>query len=531
MGYKCVYFICLIIVANLAFSQQNSVFNNHSFQPFDRYVYNADNRFHTSIKPYNMIDVAKIVSFDTLFMCNTGNKYADYILNKDIFSFSKGIFNFSINPACNFEYSQDLDDTVNGWTNTRGLIIESDITNKVHVFTAFYETQSRYRDYRNDRIEELGQRTIPGQSRAKPFGDDNQADDYAFADAYISFNPDSIFGFQFGHGKHFIGDGYRSLLLSDNAMNYPYFKITTNIWNIQYVNMWSQQYYVDFLHAPNSRYPKKWNVMHYLDWSVTKWFNIGIFETIIWQNEDSSGVYRGFEFNYLNPVIFLRPVEFSVGSPDNVLMGLTGKVTLWKNHVFYGQLAIDEFKISEMKVRNGWWGNKYALQAGYKTFDIAGVKHLDFQTEVNYVRPFMYSHFTYSQQYGHALQSMAHPRGSNFYESVSFIKYNYKRLFIEAKYLYLVHGQDTVGSNFGNNIFKLYTTRSQEYNNKTGKSAIENIVQYKDITVSYLVHPPSNTTISAGISNRSAISELNSKQQMMYFIALRSSLQNFYYDF
>jgi len=212
-------------------------------------------------------------------------------------------------------------------------------------------------------------------------------------------------------------------------------------------------------------------------------------------------------------------------------MGLTGKVTLWKNHVFYGQLAIDEFKISEMKARNGWWGNKYALQAGYKTFDIAGVKHLDFQTEVNYVRPFMYSHFTYSQQYGHALQSMAHPRGSNFYESVSFIKYNYKRLFIEAKYLYLVHGQDTVGSNFGNNIFKLYTTRSQEYNNKTGKSAIENIVQYKDITVSYLVHPPSNTTISAGISNRSAISELNSKQQMMYFIALRSSLQNFYYDF
>ena len=109
--------------------------------------------------------------------------------------------------------------------------------------------------------------------------------------------------------------------------------------------MWSQQYYVDFPHAANSRYPKKWNVMHYLDWSVTKWLNIGIFETIIWQNEDSLGVYRGFEFNYLNPVIFLRPVEFSVGSPDNVLMGITGKLTLFKNHILYGQLAIDEFKL------------------------------------------------------------------------------------------------------------------------------------------------------------------------------------------
>lgn len=531
MGYKHTLTLCFALLTVQLFAQQNSIYNNHSFQPFDRYIYNSDARFHTSIKPYNMLEVNKIVSYDSLFLFSTNNKYSNYILNKDLFAYTNGDFNFSINPACNFEYSQDIDDTVNGWTNTRGLIIESDITKKVHLFTAFYETQSRFRDYRNDRVKELGQRTIPGQSRAKAFGSDNKADDYAFADAYISYNPDSVFGFQFGHGKHFIGDGYRSLLLSDNAMNYPYFKITTDVWNIKYVNMWSQQYYVDFPHAANSRYPKKWNVMHYLDWSVTKWLNIGIFETIIWQNEDSLGVYRGFEFNYLNPVIFLRPVEFSVGSPDNVLMGITGKLTLFKNHILYGQLAIDEFKFAEMKARNGWWGNKYALQAGYKTYDIAGIKHLDFQTEVNYVRPFMYSHFTYSQQYGHALQSMAHPRGSNFIESVNFLRYNYKRLFIEAKYLYLIHGQDSAGTNFGNNIFKLYNTRSQEYDNKTGQSAIKNIVQYKDITVSYMVHRPSNTCITAGLSSRNAMSDVLTKQQMFYFVALRSTLQNFYYDF
>ena len=93
--------------------------------------------------------------------------------------------------------------------------------------------------------------------------------------------------------------------------------------------MWSQHALIDRPFVPNKRYRKKWNVMHYLDWSVTDWLNIGFFETIIWQDEDSLG-HRGLEFNYLNPVIFLRPVEYTVGSPDNVLMGLNGKLTLKK---------------------------------------------------------------------------------------------------------------------------------------------------------------------------------------------------------
>ena len=531
MDYKKILSILFLFISILSYSQNNSVFQNHSYQPYDRFVYNSDYRFHTSIKPYNINEVKKIVSIDTLFIVPTNNKILDYALNKNYIHFEQGDFNFNINPACNFEYSKDVDDTLNGWTNTRGLYIDADITKKVHVYTSFYENQARFRDYRNDRVKELGSRTIPGQSRAKNFGDDNQAYDYAFADSYVSYNPDSIFNFQLGHGKNFIGDGYRSLLLSDNAMNYPYFKITTNIWHIKYINMWSQQYIVEKDHDANTRYQKKWNVMHYLDWSVTKWLNIGIFETIVWGDEDSLGNHRGFEFNYINPVTFERPIEFSIGSPDNVLMGLTGKLTLWKKHILYGQLVLDEFKFSEIKARNGWYGNKYAIQAGYKTYDIAHIKNLDFQTEFNYVRPFMYSHFTYEEQYGHALQSMAHPRGSNFYESVSFLRYSYKRFFVEAKYLYLVHGQDTANTNYGNNIFKLYPSKTQEYGNVTAKSGIQNTVVYKDLNISYMINPKCNMNVCFGITNRTQNSSITDKNQMMYYIGFRSTLNNFYYDF
>ena len=59
------------------------------------------------------------------------------------------------------------------------------------------------------------------------------------ANGHVSYQTSKHFNFQFGHGKHFIGDGYRSMLLSDNSFNYPYLKITTDVWKVSYVNLYS----------------------------------------------------------------------------------------------------------------------------------------------------------------------------------------------------------------------------------------------------------------------------------------------------
>lgn len=532
MDNKLLLFLLLLSFAWTGFAQDNSVHQNASFQPYDRYLYNSENRFHTSVKPYDMTEVNKIVNIDTLYVKECKNKYVNHFLNNDLVRFRSNVFNFNINPTFNFELSQHNGDNNEdlGWINDRGVFVNGNITDKVYFYSAFHEIQSNFTDYRRDRIKELGHNTIPGISRGKAFGE-NGGLDYAYAEGFVSYIPNDYFRFQLGHGKNFIGDGYRSLILSDNAQNYPYFKITTNVWHLKYVMMWSQQYYLDKGHLGNTRYPKKWNVMHYLDWSVTKWLNIAFFETINW-GDDTLGTHRGFEFNYINPCIFLRPVEFSIGSPDNCLMGLTGKLTLWKNHVFYGQAILDEFKFSEFKKHSGWWGSKYGLQAGYKTFDIAGVKNLDFQTEFNYVRPFIYSHFTYSQNYAHAGQPLAHPRGSNFYESVSFLRYSWKRFFFDARYSYMVYGADTTGTNYGGDIFKLYQTRTQEYDNKIGVGADKNVITYKDFTVSYMLNPKSNMTISLGVTNRTQKCDVHDdKNQWMYFVGFRTNLNNFYYDF
>ena len=57
---------------------------------------------------------------------------------------------------------------------------------------------------------------------------------------YVTYRANKMFAVQVGHGKHFIGDGYRSLLLSDNTFNYPFLRIQTTFGKVQYTNLYTE---------------------------------------------------------------------------------------------------------------------------------------------------------------------------------------------------------------------------------------------------------------------------------------------------
>lgn len=479
-----------------------------------------------------MRQVDSIVDIDSLYRIDVNRKFWDIVFNRSLIQYKNKDIDFTIDPLMNFQAGQSQGDDYDklSWINTRGVMVNAQIGKKVSVSTSFYENQANFSDYRYDRIVANGNNVVPGQGIGKLFGDSlPQSKDYAWAEAYVSITPNKYFNLQLGHGKNFFGDGYRSLLLSDNSFNYPFFKITTDVWHIKYVNLWAQ---FQDLKTPNPyevANDKKWGSFNYLDWRATPWLNIAIFEAVIWDNADSTGT-RGFDFNYANPVIFTRPVEFSVGSPDNFIMGINGKLTLFKNQVFYGQFMIDEFKFKELKARNGWWGNKWALQAGYKTYDLFNIEHLDIQTEINCVRPFMYAHLSSQTNYGHYNQPLAHPLGSNFVESVSILRYNFKRLFFEGKLSYAKHGRDTANLNYGNNIWLSYDTHEQEYNNSFLQAEEVNL-SYLNLQFAYLVNPATNLNIYVNYTHRSEASADESKNQSLITFGLRTSLGNFYFDY
>ena len=75
---------------------------------------------------------------------------------------------------------------------------------------------------------------------------------------------------------------------------------------------------------------KKWGAFQYLSWNVTQWLNLSLLKPLYKRSRLNKG-HRGFDIHYANPVIYLRPVEWCVGSPDNIIVGAAGKITLLKN--------------------------------------------------------------------------------------------------------------------------------------------------------------------------------------------------------
>lgn len=416
-------------------------------------------------------------------------------------------------------------DERNTWVNTRGIRVEGSIGNKVSFHSAFYESQAVLTTWADQQSNDL--RVVPGQAMYKRFK--GTGFDYAFAEGHVSYSPSGYFNFRLGHGKNFLGDGYRSLLLSDVAFNYPYFAINTRVWNIEYVNIFSQLMDISQPKGSWDPWPKKYTTTHYLSWNVTHWLNIGLFESIVWHAGDSTGK-RGFELQYLNPIIFYRPVEFSMGSPDNALMGGSIRLKFLKHNMLYFQMLLDEFKLEHVLKGDGWWANKHGFQAGIKSYDFFNIPNLYVQAEYNHVRPYTYSHNSAIQNYGHYNQPLAHPQGANFREIVVLVDKRIKRWQFGYKLIYSTYGADSAGSNYGHNIYFPYKTFVTEYNNKIGQGVKTNLVQH-DLRVGVIVNPATNLTFSSGITFHNRTSEISKEQQMYIWVGLRSDMFNRYYDF
>lgn len=191
--------------------------------------------------------------------------------------------------------------------------------------------------------------------------------------------------------------------------------------------------------------------------------NIGLFETVIHDREN------GLDFNYFNPLIFYKSVEWYLGSPDNVLVGLDWKANFARKFSFYGQFLLDEFRVSELIQDNqGWWANKYGLQAGLKYIDVFDITQLDLQAEFNTVRPYTYAYQDEALNFTHYNSALAHPLGANFRELIGIVKYKpLKKLYFENRFMFATQGLDTANTYLGANIFDNINDRPEEYGHST----------------------------------------------------------------
>jgi len=526
-------------------------------QEYDDIIYhlNKDENTHTASKPYLFNEVKPYINLEAKRNSILIDKesWGGRKLHNEHLALVKGKnFWFTLNPVFDLQIGKDNSDVDYTYNNTRGLQIQGSLGKKFAFSTSFYESQGRFAEYVNKDTKRLGpvigaNAIVHGRGKAKSFKEGGF--DYPVAEAYLSYTPNEFFNFQFGNGKNFIGDGYRSFFLSDVASPYPFLKISTQFWKIKYTNLWM---WMDDVRQSSTIDPggsgtnfRKYVAMHHLSWNVTKNFNIGLFEAVI-TNENS---YNGFDVSFFNPIIFYRAVEFSNGGDlsGNVQVGLNMKYKVKDNISIYTQFLIDELTTSRVFDGTGYWGNKFAFQLGAKYYNAFKVDGLMLQGEFNWVLPYTYSHgdansdnpeeFDTGLNSGHFNQAIAHLWGANFYEVIGIARYSKGRWFGSGKLIAGKKGFDFEGSDisYGGDIWRSYDERGSDTGNEIGQGNSTNIF-IADLQGGYLLNPVTNLQIFGGVTFRNFSPDesgnvISQNNTTWFTIGLRSSLFNWYLDF
>lgn len=365
--------------------------------------------------------------------------------NKDFF--------LALNPVIQIHQAVEPGYDQSIFLNSRGVSVRGMIAKKLG-FSAFVtDNQERGPQFFQQQVNKF--KAVPGVGFYKPFK--TSGVDYFDARGYITFAAvKNYVDVQFGYDKNFIGNGYRSLFLSDWGNSYLFLKLNTKIWKFNYQNLF-MELMSPFKNRSDTLLDRKYAAMHHLSMNVTKWLNVGLFEGVVF------GRKNRFDFQYLNPLIFYRHIEGTVGSPDNAVAGLDFKANVAHRVQVYGQAMLDEFILSDIKNKPTSWTNKWGIQLGVKYMDAFGARNLDIQIETNRVRPFTYAHKDTIANYTHYNQPLAHPLGANFQEVLAVIDYQpAPKWYIQAKGFYYYQGLDSAGKNFGSNPLNPYTTRPRD---------------------------------------------------------------------
>jgi hypothetical protein len=463
--------------------------------------------------------------------------YADYSkqyywitqkLFKENFLIFKGDdFWCAVDPIVDLEMGHDfqIDSMHYKLWNTRGIRVQAKFLDKVSFVTTFYETQATLPDYQKSFFQNHGEfvlngalttykqvnAVVPGYARTKNFKTNGY--DFAFAEGYLTISPNRNFNVQFGNGNHFIGNGYRSLLLSDNSTNYPFLKLETNLLNgrIQYhvmYNVMTNLYRLKYFETPEATYERKLGAFHFLEFAVTQKFNVGIFEGAVWRHTDSLGTHKPDPL-FANPLILSNSLIKGESDPVyNSILGLNASYSFFKT-ILYGQAVIDHGKIS-------------AYQAGIKSYDVL-IPKLDLQFEYNHADQNTYLTENKRYNYSHANLSLAHPLTGAFDELVFRINYQYKRWFVQNHTTYSArYENDTL--NFGGNILEPVSDIALQFYDRKK-------VFYNQFEIGYRFNKRYNFQTYVGYLYRNDNAQLSSSVTQYIYFGFRTRLRNKRFDY
>lgn len=505
------FFLCLftILVTYSSVSAQSTFvpYNRDYYHLIDRFqikYQDKQNLFPATFKPVRRSDLSTFLNhvktkydslspqdqfnFEYLYNDNWQWTKSEYNVNdkswwnlaydkkSDFLFYESEKVSLRINPVADFLVGNDGNQDGTVYTNTRGIEAQGMIDNKIGFYTFLTTTQARFADYVSDRV--LSARAFPNEGFWK---EDRNVYDLTHARGYFTFNITPSIDVQAGYDKNFIGNGLRSMVLSDFSSPYLFLKINTRLGPFQYTNLFAELT-EDIIFGgggpADGDYPNKYMAFHRLGVNITPNFELGLYETIIAPEAN---------INYFNPIVFYRAIEQQRGSPDNILLGMDFRWNIKNRYQIYGQFLLDEFLIEELRSGDGSWRNKFGVQLGGKYIDAFDIATLDLQAEFNLARPYFYAYETPALSYTNYRNPLAHPLGANFREVVLTARYQpINKLYVTGKIIRSTGGEDDQNLNYGGNLLLSTDTRIGDTGNSIGQG-VGYTNTYVELSGSYML--------------------------------------------
>lgn len=445
---------------------------------------------------------------------------------------SEDNLSLNIDPLFDFSLSKDFITNDNYYTNSRGIRISGDLSKEFFFETNFIETQASFPDYTTDYIN--ASKATPGYGHARvykggfsivePFIEKlaskdivfTNGFDYSIASGKLSFKLKKNFKFSLGHGKFFVGDGYRSLLLSDYSYNYPFLKVEANYRLFSYSRIMAVLMGDSIPATPFGLREKRLGGFNVFTFKPNHIFRLSLFEGTIWDYPNSVK-QKYLDVNYFNPVVLSNSVIYR-GNHFS-LIGLSAKLNFFKTFSVYGQIALNTSKQISYKAKSA-----IAYQVGVKYFDVLGMPNLYFQIEYNIGKNSLSNSKTLP--YSNFNQALAHPAGVNFNEYLLFVNYSIKKLGF---------GFGLQNAIFGNSLYTVPAAAPKifVYPYKTpfiGNSPKTNVESLR-FSFSYLLNAFSNRKIEFGYHYRKSHWHNSEYKNGYLYFSFKTSISQHYYDF
>ncbi|GHE39261.1 gliding motility protein RemB [Sphingobacterium griseoflavum] len=390
------------------------------------------------------------------------------------------------------------------WTNSRGVQAGLSVKDNFNLYFNFFETQARFPTHIDSTATALG--GLPGQGFSKNL--ENHEYDWMNTTVHMSYRVSDGFQVELAYDKLHIGDGYRSMLLSDNPYNFTYAKFSGQKKRFQYNSVWAYMLdrrnpRVQLLENQQSvrlGNASKYAAFQYIDYLASDKLTVGLFHSLIWSrySEDNTKKVNGG-------------------------LGLNVKYQPWDKYMFYGQMFADDLsKISFNKDRD----RRTAYQLGARAFDVFAVNNLNITAEFNQAAPYTYQHSNNRINHSNDGEPLAHPNGANFREILGIATYRWKRVDLYGQTMFARYGTDpSATANFGGDIFK---SQQPAGGFRIGQGQAIDLF-YNELRVAYVLNPKYNLRWELGLINRQQkpLSGGDRVNANIFTIGLRSSFRTF----